>query len=260
MKFFSDILAQFKDKKGLFIVYFVLRLTVIAVMIAQILNQNWNDVFMCALTLVLFSVPSFMEKRVKIDVPDTLEIIVLLFIFAAEILGEIREYYIMFPVWDTALHTINGFLCAAIGFSLIDILNRSNRCSISLSPIFTVMVAICFSMTIGVLWEFFEFGMDILFRTDMQKDYIVTSISSVLLNPDNRNIPVVLDIKEVVVNGDAWNYKGYIDIGLFDTMMDLFVNFAGAIIFCVFGMFYMKAEARHKGKRFLERFLLRRIK
>ena len=138
--------------------YFILRLIVILVMIAQFFNHDYGNVFMCAFTLVLFMIPSFVEKRIKIDVPDLLEIIVLFFIFAAEIMGEIREYYINVPNWDTLLHTTNGFLCAAIGLALIDILNRSERFSPTLSPFFVAVFAFCFSMTIGVLWDFFDWA------------------------------------------------------------------------------------------------------
>ena len=87
------------------------------------------------------------------------------------------------------LHTTNGFLCAAVGFSLIDILNRNAKIKFTLSPVYVALAAFCFSMTIGVLWEFFEFSMDRLFHMDMQKDTIVHTISSVMLDPTNSNIP-----------------------------------------------------------------------
>ena len=89
---------------------------------------------------ILFSIPSFIERTVRIDIPDTLEVIILLFIFAAEILGEIQAYYVQFPYWDTMLHTLNGFLCAAIGFSLLDILNRDERLAFKLSPVYLAVV------------------------------------------------------------------------------------------------------------------------
>ena len=136
---------------------------VIAVMVLQIFNREYYDVFLCALTLTLFMIPSFVERRLHIDVPNTLEVIILLFIFAAEILGEIQEYYLIFPFWDTMLHTMNGFLMAAIGIAMVDILNRSHKFKVRLSPVFVAVVAFCFSMTIGVLWEFFEYGMDCFF-------------------------------------------------------------------------------------------------
>ncbi|MEA4988763.1 MAG: hypothetical protein VB095_11935 [Anaerovorax sp.] len=235
-------------------VYVVLRVLVVVVMVAQIFNHNWNNVFLCIMTLFLFMIPTFIDKRLHIELPNTLEIIILIFIFAAEILGEIHEYYLIFPKWDSMLHTMNGFLCAGIGFSLIDILNQSERFSIRLSPVFVALVSFCFSMTVGVLWEFFEFAMDYFTYSDMQKDTILTSISSVLLHPANENIPVTIPIESVVVNGETWNFGGYIDIGLYDTMADLFVNFIGAVGFCMIGLLYIKGRGNGSfAKRFIPR-------
>lgn len=115
---------EIREHKSSFMVYVVLRALVIIMMVLQILNRNFENVFLCALTLALLIVPSFIQVNLKIELPTGLEIILLLFIFAAEILGEIQAYYIRIPQWDTALHTVNGFLMAAIGFSLVDILNR----------------------------------------------------------------------------------------------------------------------------------------
>ena len=250
-----DFLIEAKENKAKTFVYVALRLLVVIVLISEIFNMNYNNVFLCVLTLILFMVPSFLNKRLNIVMPETLEIIVLLFIFGAGILGEINQYYLIFDRWDDMLHIINGFLCAAIGFSLVDILNRNEKITFSLSPFFVAMVAFCFSMTVGVIWEFFEFGMDTFFQMDMQKDTIITSISSVLFNPEGKNVPLVLPIKSVIINGIPWNYGGYIDIGLHDTMSDLLVNFMGAVIFSIIGYVYIKN--RKKGK-FAPRFMLRR--
>ena len=130
-----------RSKKTVTVIYLVLRALVIATLVLQFLNGNFENVFLCGLTLVLFTLPTVIERRIKIDLPDTLEIIILLFIFAAEILGEIQAYYTIFKGWDTMLHTLNGFLCAAIGFSLVDLLNRNERFSLSLSPAFMSIVA-----------------------------------------------------------------------------------------------------------------------
>ncbi len=249
----KTIRHQIAQNKKLFILYVVLRISVVLVMIAQFFNGNYENVFMCVLTLFLFTIPSFVENNFYIDIPDTLEVIILLFIFAAEILGEIQSYYIKFPYWDTMLHTINGFLAAAIGFSLVDLLNRHEKFSFKLSPIFMAIVAFCFSMTIGVLWEFFECGMDIIFKTDMQKDTIVNSISTVMLNPNGLNVPVkIKDITSVVVNGQELGLNGYLDIGLLDTMKDMFVNFIGAVVFSILGYFYVKKRGQGKvAKKFI---------
>ena len=230
------------EHKSSFVVYFVLRLLVIVMMVLQLLNRNYENVFLCALTLLLLVIPSFVQVTFKVELPTTLEIIILLFIFAAEILGEISEFYLMFPFWDTVLHTMNGFLAAAIGFSLVDLLNRSERTVFNLSPLFTAIVAFCFSMTIGVLWEFFEFGMDLIGGYDMQKD---TMIRSVTLDPAGRNVPYVLDgITETAVNGKELGLGGYLDIGLIDTMEDLIVNFIGAFLFSVIVFFYVKNRGK----------------
>lgn len=233
-----------KEHKVLFVVYLVMRLAVIGLMIPEIFNRNYNNVFLCVLTLVLFMIPSFVEKRIKIDIPDLLEIIILAFIFAAEIFGELREYYLSAPYWDMVLHTINGFLCAAIGLALIDILNGSDRVAINLSPIFAAVCAFCFSMTIGVIWEFFEFFMDVVFHSDMQKDTIINTVSSVLFNPDGKNIAQTITVDSLTLNG--MTFDGYIDIGLFDTMQDLFVNFIGAVVFSVLGFFYVRKKGNMK--------------
>lgn len=240
------IRMEIAEHKSSFIVYMVLRAMVILVMVLQILNRNFENVFLCVLTLLLLTIPGFLQVQFRIEFPSTLEIIMLLFIFAAEILGEIREFYIIYPFWDTMLHTLNGFLAAAIGFSLVDLLNRSEKAKFALSPAYLAVVAFCFSMTIGVVWEFFEFGMDQFLGYDMQKDTVVHHISSVMLDPNGANVVhTISGIQDVVINGESLGLGGYLDIGLMDTMKDMFVNFIGAAVFSVLGFFYV--ESRGKG-------------
>lgn len=250
------IYTEIREHKTSFTVYVILRALVILMMILQIFNRNFENVFLCILTLALMILPSFIQVNFKIELPTTLEIIILVFIFSAEILGEISSFYILFPMWDTILHTLNGFLAAAIGFSLVDLLNRSERVKFEMSPFFVALIAFCFSMTIGVLWEFFEFGMDHFMGLDMQKDTILQSITSVALDPTKQNIPITIDgIQSVVINGEDLGLGGYLDIGLIDTMEDLFVNFIGALLFSFIGYFFIKN--RGKGK-FAKRFIPRR--
>lgn len=252
------IKMEVAEHKSSFAVYMVLRALVILVMILQILNRNFEDVFYCALTLILLIMPSILQVEFKIELPTPLEIIILLFIFAAEVMGEIGSYYTKFPNWDTMLHTMNGFLAAAIGFSLVDILNRQKSDKFHLSPLYLSIVAFCFSMTIGVMWEFFECTMDVFFGMDMQKDTIVHTINSVMLDPTRtQTIVRITDIQDVVVNGQSLGLGGYLDIGLLDTMKDLFVNFVGAVIFSIIGYFYVKK--RGEG-RFAKKFIPTRKK
>ncbi len=238
-----------KERRTAFIVFICLRIFVIAVGIFSFLNGSYENLFYCVLTLVLLTVPSFVEKKLDIDLPDTLEIIIMLFIFAAEILGELGSYYTKVPYWDTILHTTNGFLCAAIGFALSDILNRNEKIKFKMSPLFLAITAFCFSMTIGVLWEFFEFFMDVFMGKDMQKDFVVTSVVSTLLGEDTHNPLVIENIKSTVVNGQDLRVAGYLDIGLYDTMKDLFVNFIGAVVFSIIGYFYVKTRGKGKFAR-----------
>lgn len=242
--------AAIRQQPAVFAVYVVLRLIVVAELVLSILRGEYESAFICLLVLILFILPFFIQQNFGIQLPTTLEIIILLFIFAAEILGELEGYFITYPNWDTMLHTTTGFLCAATGFALIDILNRNSRIKFHLSPIYVALAAFCFSMTVGVLWEFFEFGMDRLFHLDMQKDTVVQSITSVMLDPTNSNTPITIDgIHSVAVNGNDLGFDGYLDIGLYDTMEDLFVNFIGAVTFSVIGYFYIK----HRGKGKLAR-------
>lgn len=233
---------RMKDRIALnrntFILYSVLRVLVLITLIRCIMTARWEGVALCILSLVLFLVPSIVEDRAHVEIPALFQNIIYAFIFAAEILGEIDHYYVLVPGWDTVLHTLNGFLCAAIGFSLVDLLNRSSD-QISLSPLYVTLVAFCFSMTIGVLWEFVEFGFDTFLGMDMQKDTFVTSISSVSLDPANQGNRILLkDIVETAItcaSGQTTTISGYLDIGLIDTMKDLLVNFLGAITFSVIG-------------------------
>ena len=244
-----------QNKKVILTIYLVLRILVVATMVAQFFNGNYENVMLCVLTLVLFMLPSFCERRLHIDLPDTLEVIVLLFIFSAEILGEIQEFYILIPGWDTVLHTLNGFLCAAIGFSIVNILNEDKHTSMHLSPFYMAVTAFCFSMTIGVLWEFFEWGMDNLAGLDMQKDTVLTGFNTVMLDPQGRNVAYhvrnVTDTILVFADGSTMSMGlgGYLDIGLIDTMKDLLVNLIGAVVFSFFGYFYVKSKGKGKVAR-----------
>ena len=243
--------APYANKRTL-TVYLVLRALVIAVMVRAFFRGAYENMFMCGLTLVLMILPSLLTKKLKIYLPSALEIVILCFIFAAEILGEISSFYINVPHWDTMLHTINGFLCAAVGFALVDLFNRDERFTFKLSPLFLAVVAFCFSMTIGVLWEFFEFSADHFFATDMQKDTIVRQINTVELDETRTNKVVkIKNIDDVIIvhtdgSEESLGLGGYLDIGIIDTMKDLFVNFIGAVVFSILGFIYVKT--RGKGK------------
>ena len=234
-KAFQEAMArELREHKSSFIVFYILRLLVIVVLVRQLMLANYEGAFFCILAFLLLYVPSWIQVKLRIELPPPLEITIFCFIFAAEILGEVNAFYVVIPGWDTMLHTINGFLAAAVGFSMVRLLNDDERVAFHLSPAFLAMVAFCFSMTIGVLWEFFEFGMDYFLGTDMQKDTVIHAIHTVSLDPTLSNKVVTIpDIQDVVINGESLGLGGYLDIGIIDTMKDLFVNFIGAVVFSV---------------------------
>ena len=237
---------ELREHRSSFIVFYTLRLLVLVALVRQIFLHNYEGAFFCILTIVLLYIPSWLQVKLRIELPPPLEITILCFIFAAEILGEVNAFYVNVPNWDTMLHTLNGFLAAAVGFSMVLLLNDDERLTFDLSPFFLALVAFCFSMTIGVLWEFFEFGMDFFFHTDMQKDTVINAVYTVALDPTRTNkVVAIKDIQDVVINGESLGLGGYLDIGIIDTMKDLFVNFIGAVVFSVAGFFY----ARSKGEK-----------
>ena len=243
------LLRKRKEEPAAFWTYVVLRFIVILILIRCILRGDIESVFVCVLVLVIYLLPQFVENKLNIDIPTALEVIIFVFVFAAEILGELQSYFIKYSNWDTILHTSSGFLCTAVGFSLVDLLNRSDNVKVQLSPGYLAITAFCFSTTIGILWEFIELSADKLFLLDMQKDTIVNQISSVSLDPTNSNIPItVKDIQDVILvtgSGEVpLGLGGFLDIGLYDTMEDLFVNFIGAVVFSVVAFFECKSEKR----------------
>ena len=243
---------DYRPKPIVMAVYWVLRFIVIVSLVLSCIRKDYESAWVCVLVLVLYMLPRIVQQNFHIELPSALEIIILVLIFAGEILGELRSYFIYFPHWDTLLHTTSGFVSAAFGYSMVDLLNRNKPQHIQLSPIYLALVSFCFSMTVGVIWEFFEFGMDNFFHMDMQKDTVIHAFSSVNLDPTASNIPVrVEDITDVAVNGTSLGLGGYLDIGLYDTMEALFVNFIGALTFSVIGYFSAKSGKNSIAKNFV---------
>ena len=246
----KTLIDSYKKDKRTFIFYTVLRLLVVLTMIRCIVTGNYQSAALCVLSLFLFFVPAILENKLQVEIPPLFQAIIFGFIFAAEILGEVDHYYVRIHGWDTMLHTMNGFLAAAVGFSLIYLLNRKSK-KFNLSPFYLTLVAFCFSMTIGVLWEFFECSMDLLFAVDMQKDFIVQDFGSVTLDPNNMGEPIhVTDITNTIINtasGKTYTIEGgYLDIGILDTMKDLFVNLVGAVVFSFIGYSTLKFSKSSK--------------
>ena len=238
-------------------IYIIIRVVILAIMVFSIVRGQWENTMTCVMSLGLLMIPTFIEHKMNIDLPNVMEVIMIIFVFAANVMGELGAFYEAIPIWDTILHALNGFICAGVGFGLIDILNRNEKIKMNLSPMFVCLFSFCFSMTAGTVWEFFEFGVDMLLGRDMQKDTIINSINSVLLSGGTNDVTRIKEITETVINGKNLGINGYLDIGLIDTMKDLLVNFVGAVIFNFVGYFYLKD--RGKSVNFITNFIPRRI-
>lgn len=230
-------------------VYITLRFLIILTIVLSILEKNYSNILPCIIALLLFTIPDFVDKKLNIELPGTLECIIYIFIFSSQILGEIKNFYGLIPYWDTMLHTINGFVFAGIGFSLCDLLNKSEKTKLYLSPIYISVVAVLLSVTIGTFWEFFEYAVDINLNKDMQKDVLITDMYTVNFNNDNL-VESYNNIEKTEVylsDGNILEIEGgYLDIGLHDTMKDMFVNFIGALVFTFFGYFYIKGTSKYE--------------
>ena len=152
--------------------------------------------------------------------------------------GVCYKLYYITTWWDKLMHISGGFLFALIGLYLIQYLNRNKVSALSCS-----LFALCFSIAISACWEFVEFGSDRLFGSDMQKDTVLTAVRTEYLGDAPGTVGSIDNIEEVVVNGEKLPVKGYIDIGLFDSMEDMFVESAGALIVAVF---YLIDRGKHK--------------
>lgn len=247
------------EQPVVFVLYFVLRALVLVTLVRSAFLGHYEHMMLCVLTLVLLLVPSLIEHTLDIELPDLLESIILLFIFAAEILGEIDAFYIRIPFWDTILHTTWGFLCAGIGFALFDILNRSDSSKIKLTPLYMAVSAVAFSMCIGACWEIFEYLADSFIGVDMQKDTLVQTIDTVWLDPTNSNVTIpvrdIVSTQITLASGEVIQIPGgYLDIGIHDSMADLIVNLIGALVFAVIGFAYVKTrDSNSLAARFIPR-------
>ena len=225
--------------------YFSMTIIVVISLVISCVRMNIEHIFLCVLSLVLFTIPNILKKRFQLYIPAAIEVCAVVFIVCGIVLGEVESFFVRFKYWDTILHTFNGIACAALSLSLVVLLNRQEKILFRLSPVFLLIVSVSFAMMIGVLWEFFEFGMDYFFGMDTQKDTWIYEFSTVALDPlQTGNLTTISPIESVSINNGEIVLDGYLDIGLYDTMEDLFVTFIGAVAFNLFAAVYAK---KHQG-------------
>ncbi|MBN2142589.1 hypothetical protein JW711_04630 [Candidatus Woesearchaeota archaeon] len=173
-----------------------LRFTLIVAIAFAALSRNWSLLFATSLILILTFLPEFFEKKYKIMIPDEFELGIILFIYASLFLGEIFDYYAVFPWWDLLLHIGSGVALGFVGFIMLFTLYYNHK--VQSKPIWISVFAFFFALGIGALWEIFEFTMDQTFGMNMQRS------------------------------------------GLMDTMWDLIVDAAGALLTSAIGYYYFK--------------------
>lgn len=221
----------------------------LACLVRELIVGEWQEIGLCVLTMFLFCLPYLISIIFRVKIPAGLLTIVFLFIFSAEILGEFNDFYQLFPVWDIILHAISGFIAASVGFSLIALLNKKLDLK-QFSQTFLLVVPLCFSLAVGAVWEMLEYSCDTIFQTDTQKDTFVTEIRTVSLGPDRRNkvlkLPDIAETRLYDQSGrEIARFDDYLDIGLHDTLEDMFVNFIGAIVFGVIEYLYLTKPRKY---------------
>lgn len=232
------------DKRKL-IIYLIVRILVVLALVIAVFEREYLVILQTVWILFLLMLPELIEKRLHIEIPTVTEIIMVLFVFAALFLGEINDFYYKISWWDTMLHSISGFVIGIIGFSLINILNESERVSFKLSPMFVAVFTFSFAMCLGSLWEIFEFGADRLVGTNMQKYMLEPGMLKPAVDAVVQNAGDVEKLSRIMQKICAY--------GLDDTMADLIVDSIGAFVVSVFGYLYVKGK-----NRYLKPFILRR--
>lgn len=217
-KIFKETVELIKSNNWIKFTYILLNVLTFLILCIEGISIMW----VCFLTVFLLFLLPFLQVLLKIQIPSLLNVIIMLFIFGCEVLGEVYSFYYLIPYWDNILHLTSGFVTTGIGIAVIN--KRSNS-------IFLVIVfGFCFSMTIGVFWEIFEYLVDTFLLFDMQKDTFIYTLRSGLLGSSHGNtVANISNVSEVIVNGVQ--LQGYIDIGLIDTMHDLIINLIGCVLF-----------------------------
>lgn len=177
--------------------------------------RSWEVFWSAVMTLILFLLPTFFAKRNKISIPAPFLMVITIFIFLSMYLGEIHHFFYRFAWWDTMLHSSSAVILAYIGFLLIYTLNKDSRAHVRLSPFFMALFSFSFALTMGALWEIFEYGVDQILGMNMQKA---------------RNLELIYDVFDT-------------RLGVLDTMRDLIVDAVGAFVVSLVGYIHLKRKS-----------------
>ena len=179
----------------------------------------------CAAGVFIMFLPGIISRKISIQIPNGMHIMFAIFLFCAIYLGEVRSFFYHVKHWDVLMHAIGSGMLGALGFSFVTLLNKSGNVPVNLSPLFVALFAFCFSITLGVLWEIYEFIFDGVFGLNMQKFSLA---------------------------------DGYPLIGraaLMNTMKDLIVDVFGALCISIIGYVSLKYK-----KGWVEKMLIKKIR
>lgn len=188
-------------------------------LVAVVIEGQWLNAALIVAIVAVTAAPLVLRERLPVTIPPEFQLLAGLFVFGALYLGEVRGFYVRFWWWDLALHLISGLLLGILGFLLIYVLNKSDRIDLHMQPRFVALFAFVFAVALGTLWEIFEFGMDQLAGTNMQKPML----------------------------GD--------DSGLTDTMWDLIVDSVGAAAISLYGWYFLSRGSRSFVEEWIARFI-----
>lgn len=204
-----------------YLVLLVLQTVMAIELVALIAGHHWMHVFLVSSVIAGTLVPELLKRQLRVEIPSEVQILAALFVFAAIFLGEVRDYYERIWWWDEALHATAGLLLGLLGFIIVHTLNARRDVQLRMRPSFVALFAFLFSLSIGTLWEIFEFAMDQSFGLSMQKPML----------------------------GDP--------SGLTDTMWDLVVDAAAAAVISLAGWRYIRQSRRRRVDTWVARFIRR---
>lgn len=225
-----ELVLRREQEKSTVITFITLELLCAVTMIVSLLRRKLNYAGLCVASMLAMLAPNVVERLMHIQIKPGMKKAIMVYAVAGPVGGNVFQLYYAIPVWDKMLHVFCGVLFAAFGYCVPDLLEPEQEHTRAMRCVCALAVAMC----IGALWEIYEFCGDQLFGLDMQNDRVITNFSSYLLGDSASERGALTGITSVVVNGQELGVGGYIDIGIYDTMMDLIVCLAGALGFCVF--------------------------
>lgn len=203
-----------KTHKSLLFISYSIKITLIVAIIGAVFTKQYHTLFFSILTLTLGLIPPLLQKNYKINLPLEFELIISIFIFSTLFLGEVGNYYEKFWWWDILLHTFSGMIIGMIGFLIVYILNSQNKIHLHLNPIFIAIFSFSFALSIGAIWEIFEYAMDSFFGLNMQKSGLVDTMGDLIVD----------SIGAIIISIAGYYYTKKVKVPFFDSLINKFTK------------------------------------